>query len=624
MCGIFCAINARSLFPWEDFGRFRELTDLVRYRGPDDSGYLALNAGSAAPASHMPFQIFLGSRRLSIIDLSSAGHMPMSDGKGRWIVYNGEIFNYLELRRELQAQGREFKTSTDTEVILQVYDAYGESGFEKLNGMWAIALVDGPARRVVLSRDRFSIKPLFRLRQGGCFYFASEIKQLLPLLAERAVNPKVMSAYLWQGLLDHSAGTFFEGIERIAPRTNFVISLESGSTSEEVYWNYGWEENVPADETREKFRELFLDSVRIRLRSDVKLGVLLSGGLDSSTIAVASGKLLEQPLESFSVVSENAEYSEERFIDILCRASGIANRKLVFRQPDVLADLENTLDHSDEPFGGLSVIAQYKMFEMIKRETDLTVLLSGQGGDEVLLGYKKFLFFYAKSLASRGKYWDAASVLLQSLVRGTIVRQFRLKEAKRYIPLLQNGRNGHFILMEPDSVPVWEFTNMRARQIEDLDRYSVPALTHYEDRNSMAHSLEVRHPFLDHRLVNFSLNLPTEWKIHKGWTKYILRESFPEVAPEIRWRKDKQGFITAEELWLRTDLSEFVSAQFQKSTIGQMGLVDDRKFLQYYEAFRAGRSTVSSIDISRTLIAEVWAARMFGGSVAAARSSPGN
>jgi asparagine synthase (glutamine-hydrolysing) len=624
MCGIFCAINARSLFPWEDFGRFRNLTDLIRYRGPDDSGYLALNPSSPAPVSQMPFQVFLGNRRLSIIDLSSAGHMPMTDGKGRWITYNGEIFNYLELRRELQAQGREFKTSTDTEVILQLYDAYGESGFEKLNGMWAMALVDGPARRVVLSRDRFSIKPLFQVRQGDCFYFASEIKQLLPLLKERAVNREVMSAYLWQGLLDHSHGTFFKDIERIAPRTNFVVSLESGLTSEETYWNYGREENPPEKQVAEKFRELFLDSVRIRLRSDVKLGVLLSGGLDSSAVAVAAGKLLEQPMESFSVVSEHAEFSEERFIDILCRASGIANRKLVFRKTDVLADLESTLDHSDEPFSGFSVIAQYKMFEMIKQETDLTVLLSGQGGDEVLLGYKKFLFFHAKSLASRGKYWDAASVLLQSLRRGTIVRQFRLKEAKRYIPFLQNGRNGHFILMESKPVPVWEFTNMRARQIEDLDRYSVPALTHYEDRNSMAHSLEVRHPFLDHRLVNFSLNLPTERKIHNGWTKYILRESFPEVTPEIRWRKEKQGFITAEELWLREDLSGFIRAQFQKSTLGQMGFVDDVKFLEYHEAFRAGRATVSPIDISRTLIAEVWAARMFRGTVAVAQSSPGN
>lgn len=611
MCGIFCAINAKGLFPWEDFGRFSALTDLISYRGPDDCGYLALSPESLSPVSQAPFQVFLGNRRLSIIDLSSAGHMPMTDGKGRWITYNGEIFNYLELRRELQAQGREFKTSSDTEVILQLYDAYGESGFEKLNGMWAIALVDGPARRVVLSRDRFSIKPLFRLRQGDCFYFASEIKQLLPLLEERAVNPQVMSAFLWQGLLDHSAGTFFQGIERIAPRTNFIVSLDDGSTSEQTYWNYSLEEYIPEERVTEKFRELFLDSVRIRLRSDVKLGVLLSGGLDSSTIAVASGKLLGQPLESFSVISENREFSEERFVDILCRASGIANRKLVFRRPDVLADLESTLEHSDEPFGGFSVIAQYKMFEMIKRETDLTVLLSGQGGDEVLLGYKKFLFFHAKSLASHGKYGDAASILLQSFLRGTIVRQFRLREAKRYIPFLQNGGNGHFIRMESHPLPVWDCSDMRARQIEDLDRYSVPALTHYEDRNSMAHSLEVRHPFLDHRLVNFSLNLPTERKIHKGWTKYILRESFPEVAPEIRWRKDKQGFLTPEEIWLRDDLAEFIRAQFQKSTLGRMGFVDDSKFLQYYESFRAGRSTASPADIARTLIAEVWAARMF-------------
>jgi asparagine synthase (glutamine-hydrolysing) len=273
MCGIFCAINLRKPFEWDDFHRFTALTDLIRYRGPDDCGYVALTAQSNEPVSQQPFHVFLGNRRLSVIDLSAAGHQPMTDGKGRWITYNGEIFNYLEIRSELQAVGREFRTSTDTEVILQVYDAYGEEGFDKLNGMWAFALVDGPAHRVILSRDRFSIKPLYRLRDGDRLYFASEIKQLLPLLARPNINAGVMSVYLWQGLLDHSLETFFQGIERIAPKTNYIVSLQSGEISERQYWDYSPEQETDGQNVVEQFRELFTDSVRIRLRSDVKMGV---------------------------------------------------------------------------------------------------------------------------------------------------------------------------------------------------------------------------------------------------------------------------------------------------------------------------------------------------------------
>jgi asparagine synthase (glutamine-hydrolysing) len=611
MCGIFCAINLRKPFEWSDFHRFTGLTDLIRYRGPDDSGYVALNGQGDAPVSQAPFHIFLGNRRLSVIDLSAAGHQPMTDGKGRWVTYNGEIFNYLELRKELEAGGRVFRTSTDTEVILQVYDAYGEAGFEKLNGMWAFALVDGPARRVVVSRDRFSIKPLYRLRYGDLLYFASEIKQLLPLLRRREVNAEVMSAYLWQGLLDHSPDTFFQGIGRAAAKTNIIISLDSGNTLERKYWDYSPSEQPDGDNALERFRELFMDSVKIRLRSDVKMGVLLSGGLDSSTIAVVSNQLLHEPLESFSVISENPKYSEERFIDALCDPTRLPNHKLMFRESDVLEALDETLDHNGEPFCGFSVIAQFKMLQMIKQHTDLTVLLSGQGGDEVLLGYRKFFFFYAKLLARDAKF-QTISLLLHSLFQGTVMRQFQLSSARRYIPFLQRRRNGDFRRVASNPLPVWECADMRGRQIEDIDRYSVPALTHYEDRNSMAHSLEVRDPFLDHRLVNFGINLPTQWKIRRGWMKFILREGFPEVPAAIRWRRDKKGFSIPEEVWLRTELREPIERIFRNSILAQMGFIEDNGFLQYYEDFRCGRGYINPADIARTFVAETWARKMFG------------
>jgi len=403
VCGIFGAINASGFFDGLDFDRFVGLTNLVAYRGPDDCGHIPLTLKPADSRRERLFDVFLGNRRLSIIDLSSSGHQPMSYGEGLWITYNGEIFNYLELRRELEARGHKFKTGTDTEVILHVYHEYGESGFDRLNGMWAFAIVDCRARKVVLSRDRFSIKPLYIFKSKGELYFGSEIKQLLPLLPTRELDAGVMTAYLAQGLLDHDVDTFFRGITRVPPGTNVIISLDSGAIEEKKYWCFespGATSASPKDLV-EEFRALFFDSVRIRLRSDVKVGVLLSGGLDSSAITTAVRQVAGEQLQTYSIVSEHEGYDERRFIDVMCKA-GVPNRQVTFRVDNVLDSLEQVLYHSDEPFAGFSVIAQHQLFAAIKNDGDVTVLLSGQGGDETLLGYLKFFFFHIQLLLKAG------------------------------------------------------------------------------------------------------------------------------------------------------------------------------------------------------------------------------
>ncbi len=609
MCGIFGAIRKEGLYERETFEHFQGLTDLVRYRGPDDSGYLTLNFENKGVDGAQAFNVFLGHRRLSIIDLSSAGHQPMTDDKGRWIIYNGEIFNYLELRRELQEAGHCFKTETDTEVILHVYDEYGESGFEKLNGMWAFAIADLPGKRILLSRDRFSMKPLYLLSVRNDLYFASEIKQLLPLLPKREVDQDIMASYLSQGLIDHTTDTFFRGISQVPAKTSLVVCLNTGKTHAQQYWDYAPRdpENNNADDAIETFRSLFIDSVRIRLRSDVKVGVLLSGGLDSSAIAVVAKGQTDKELESFSVVSEYRQFSEDRFIDLLCDKTATKNQKLLFRVPDVHELLERTVYHNDEPFGVFSVLANFRLLELIKQQNDVTVLLSGQGGDETMLGYLKYFFFFLRDLARKGQYHKAITQFLWGVLEQTTVRQFRLGEARRYMRLWGNNHSHEFMRLKSRLEPIWESPDLRERQIADLDRYSVPALTHYEDRNPMAHSLELRHPFLDHRLVNFLVNLPAQLKIKNGWTKYIMRESMSELPDPIRWRRDKQGFILPEELWLKGELRDFIRSVFQKSTLGELGIIDDREFLKYYEAFRNGRRRIWYTDISRTLIAELWA-----------------
>lgn len=607
MCGIFGAINTEHFFDGAAFARFSDLNNVTSYRGPDDHGVYALKLKQSAEQTSDYFDVFLGNRRLSILDLSANGHQPMTDHQDRWIAYNGEIFNYLELRRELQARGHEFTTDTDTEVILHVYSEYGEQGFNRLNGMWAFAIVDVPNQRVVLSRDRFSIKPLYLLRLQGCIYFASEIKQLLPLLPTRRMNTKIMSAFITQGLLDHSRETFFEGIIKAAPRTNIVIDLDAGDVSESEYWNFPSTSGIGSlQQAVKQFRELFLDSINLRLRSDVGVGVLLSGGLDSSAIAVGCGMISGNRVESYSIVSEDGLCDEHRHINILAKA-GLKNRKIVFGCADVLQELDKVLDHSDEPVGGFSVVAQYKLFHAIKQETDVTVLLSGQGGDEVLLGYLKFFFFHLKVLYHQRRYSQAAFQLGASLWQRTVVHQFALSSARRYIPALGTGLDRSF-KSDYAPVPIWACGDITSRQMADIEKYSVPALTHYEDRNSMAHSLEVRHPFLDHRLVELLLNVPAEWKIRNGWTKYLLREALPELPHAIRWRRDKQGFLTPEQTWLKHDLNHLIRRTFHNSRLSQAGILNDQEFLKYYDRFQRGAAIPDS-DIARTFIAERWMER---------------
>ena len=607
MCGIFGAVRTRGSFNATDYAQFRKLTDLVTYRGPDGFGYLAADVKSGKLQDQHQFDVFFGHRRLSIIDLSNKGLQPLTDGSGIWITFNGEIFNYVELRAELINAGHRFDTKTDTEVIIKLYHEHGPAGFHKLNGMWAFALLDLPKHQLVLSRDRFSIKPLYYTQCDGDLHFASEIKQLLPLLKRIEVNHKVMSSFLSQAVADHTSSTFFDGVLQLPPKHSMKIDLDSGRTEVSQYWDYRQSEITTSDVALEEFRHLLVDSVRIRLRSDVKCGVLLSGGLDSCTIACIVHDVLGTDVGTYSVVSATPGFSEEAFVEMLVREKGLSNMRLCFKPADILRCLKQVIYQNDEPFLGMHVVAQNQMFEMIKRETDVTVLLSGQGADEILLGYSKFYFFHLHELLTRRQYWAALQHLMASLLRRTTVWQFRLSEARRYMPNRFRGKHVRYITSQPELEPLGRSDTMRDRQILDINKYSVPVQTHFEDRNSMAHSLEVRLPFLDYRLVDLALNLPTGLKLRDGWTKYITRAVMPELPDAIRWRRDKQGFLTPERVWLRRELRPLIEELFSGSRLADLGLIDEQAFLQYYGLFLRGRPGIWYADITRVLTAELWA-----------------
>ncbi|MBK6952736.1 MAG: asparagine synthase (glutamine-hydrolyzing) [Crocinitomicaceae bacterium] len=418
MCGIFVVISgAKNLQP-KDKILFDEVLNVLTHRGPDACDSRILNTNQEDG-----FNVYLGHRRLSIIDLDPKSNQPF-EADNYQIVFNGEVYNYLELRKELEADFT-FKTNSDTEVILRYYQKYGTSGFGKFNGMWSLVIYDPIKNNIVVARDRFSVKPLYQIEDNGVLYFASEIKALKKLGLTLTPNTLAIERLLSQQLLDVDDQTFYNEIKIFPPMSFMELDLKSNTRTIKKYWDF----TAPVLEKtfgdrKEVFRELLLDSLKLRMRSDVPLGTLLSGGLDSSAITTLIHEHLNDQIQSFSVVSDEKKYSEESFVDLLVKNKNISNRKLRFVPDEALDNIKNVLDVQDEPYGSLGVVAQYLLFEKIKKETDITVLLSGQGADEVLLGYNKFYFFYLKELKQKHHYLKLMGAIGSSFAKGTVVRQF--------------------------------------------------------------------------------------------------------------------------------------------------------------------------------------------------------
>ena len=595
MCGIFAAINGNGSFNEEEINLFQNHLSCISHRGPDSTGFKTMSVLNNK-------DVFLGHKRLSIIDLDEEANQPMQVDHCT-IIFNGEIFNYIELKEELVKSGVTFKTKSDTEVILKVYQKWGTKGFDKLNGMWAFIIVDQVTKKIIISRDRFSIKPLYYLNVKGNYYFASEIKQLLPFLEKKEINKEILYSFLNQGLLDYNNDTFFTQIKKIPPRHNLIINLSGYTFLYEKYWQFQPDACNEEKYAIEKFHELFYESIRLRLRSDVPIGSLLSGGLDSSAITLVANELSGHNFESFSMISKEKEFSEEKYIDLFLKKTGIKNTKVLFEPDMVLKDIDTVLSIQDEPFGSFSIIAQYNIFKQIKEATDIIVLLSGQGGDEALMGYNKYFFFNLKNKINRKRYFEAARQIFTSIIYRTVLTNIHWGHAGRY----RMNNHKKYLLMNYPNINIGSGKDLIERQISDFERFSIPALAHYEDRNSMKFSLEVRHPFLDHRLVNFSLGVSEDLKIKNGWTKYLLRRSIDGLPKSIRWRRDKQGFTTPDEKWMKDDLRDLITNTFDRSILDEMGLIDSKSYLSHYNKFVKGDPRVYYNDLFRVYICELWA-----------------
>lgn len=545
MCGIAGIVSKRA--PFATLDTIRSMTDVIAYRGPDGEGHFVEGP------------VCLGHRRLAILDLSEAGHQPMQSlDRNTTIVFNGEIFNYLELREELQANGHRFVSNTDTEVILAAWALWGAECVNRFIGMWAFAIYDQRQSRIFCSRDRFGIKPFFYANTDRAFTFGSEIKQLLPFLSARRANCKVLVNFLITGLVDYSAESFFDGIVSLPGGHNLELSVETGEFRITRYYEIQPAELAGSseEELTEQFHALLADSIRLRLRSDVPVGTCLSGGLDSSTIATIAARQYTaqtgRPFTAITAGSIDEETDDTEFARQVVMAGKMAWHLTRPGPTTFTEQLPKLVFHQDEPFAGLSVMMSYQVMK-IARDAGLPVLLDGQGADEVLLGYPMQVgVLILNALKTRGP--AAALSTFWELGRQDPQRsaKFRLLAAGAYMAprwRFQHYARNHSALREipecSQAIISWADTvrDLASYQKFEITSTILPALLRFEDRNSMAWSIETRLPFLDYRLVEFGVGLRASLKVRNGWSKYILRKVATRVLPQaIAWRRTKIGF----------------------------------------------------------------------------------
>jgi len=585
MCGIAGIIQAgRGQYMREHIQR---MTDSLAHRGPECDGFWESREGQA----------LFGHRRLAIIDLSDEARQPMAfhsvQSSGSLLhryslVFNGAIYNYIELRDELKKKGYSFKTNSDTEVLLAAYDHYGDECVERFEGMFAFGIWDEEEKEFFAARDRFGEKPLFYHFDGKHLIFGSEMKSIWAVGIERKPNLQMFFNFLTIGYADNPGRpeeTFYQNISRLPPASRLFFDPVSLELEIEKYWELDpsiQSKSINDDEATHRFDELFTASVKRRLRSDVAIGTSLSGGIDSSSVlAKVSSLNSSKPISSFTAIFPGFENDESKFAAEVAHTFGSNHNTIEISVDDLVDDWRTFLYHQEEPFGSASAYAQYKVFEAAKQQ-GVTVLLDGQGADETLAGYSKYYKWYWQELFQKRKllgsnevkaardlgmdenfgfrnivaalFPDIASVLLE---RQYLVNALGHVDLTRDFVKLQS-REAYYTTPTNFNLNGALYFNTCVHGLQELLRYA--------DRNSMAHSREVRLPFLDHNLVEFEFLLPSRYKIRKGWTKWILRKTMDNALPkEITWRAKKVGFEPPQEEWMQNvKLQELIRDAKQK------------------------------------------------------------
>jgi asparagine synthase (glutamine-hydrolysing) len=579
---------------------------ILRHRGPDDEGYTGINSASGeflefagddtityfknklphiSSVNLQNFDLLLGHRRLSIIDLSENGHGPMCDKNSQiWITFNGEIYNYIELREELVQLGYKFRSVTDTEVILNSYLHWGYDCLNKFNGMWAFAIWDRMNKSLFIARDRYGVKPVYYVKAKEYFAFSSEMKPLLALEnAAPGINAKRIPFFLLYGNRLNNEETYFDNISCLRPAHYLV--LKENKISVQRYYDI---ENNPPGGSSEKelcnrLTELLSDSIKLRFRSDVKVGTCLSGGFDSSSIVSFSAKIKGEGIDTISAVWKDKNCDESKYIDIVNSAYGCRENKI-----EPLADdfekIFNDLHYYQEiPTEGPGLYPQW--FVMKKAKDRVTVLLDGQGGDEAFGGY--FLMGTYLQSVLRDKNYKNLMIdirhFYEFLYNNGIHRfsswlfpKFYNKVVRGFLSEKSSILNRDLISKFDkkqfyyDSEPPKKFASfVNNLSYHFMTNLTIPALLHYEDRSSMAHSIESRTPFLDYRLVEFGINLPKIQLVNKHASRPLFRKALSGYLPQkIVSRTDKLGYPTPFTNWTRTLLKSYIIDVFNSPAAG--------------------------------------------------------
>ena len=616
MCGIAGIVGR---WPGATEATATRMMRSIHHRGPDDHGALVYSAGAVRLGRDIPVpahaDAVLLHRRLSIIDLSEAGWQPISTPDGRYhIVFNGEIYNYLELRSELEASGVTFRSRSDTEVLLQAFAHWGHGAWVRFTGMFACAILDTVERKVTLARDAFGIKPLYYVTRSAALAFSSEIKTLLPLPGvSRHADPERLAAYLRFGVTDHGDRTLFSAVRQLPAGTVMDVDLAAPATlAPRTFWDASRADTADLSfaEAARTLRDLFLESVALHLRSDVPVACCLSGGIDSSSIVMAmrevSGASLE--LHTFSHIAETAALNEEGWIDMVAAASGAVAHKVSPTAAEMAGDLERLVAVQDEPFISSSIYAQYRVMQAIG-EAGIKVVLDGQGADEMFGGYEFYLGARVASLLRAGEMFAAAALVGRARSSRRIPALRQLASAMDFL-LPPRGSALARRMVGRDLVPSWvnggwlaahgaRIDTLRTASdgdvlLESLERSirgpGLPHLLRYEDRNSMAWSVESRVPFLTTKLVDFALALPESYIIgNDGTTKHVFREAMRGLVPSpVLDRRDKIGFATSEPEWIRA-VTPWVERLLGHEAARRIPALDHAALLRYWESIKTGR-----------------------------------
>jgi len=574
------------------------MSERLAHRGPDGEG------------SHISGSTGLVHRRLAIIDLSPGGLQPMTnEDSSLWLVFNGEIYNYPELREELLKKGHTFYSKSDTEVILHAYEEWGHDCLARFNGMWAFALWDEKKQELFCARDRFGIKPFYYTTAGGSFLFASEIKALIAHPdAGKKPDDAMLCTYLAWGVQDHCSRTMFDGISQLEPGHALVVT-NAGIQPPFRYWDVKVNPEIGDDKDDDaisaRLRELLLEAARVHLRSDVAVGTCLSGGIDSSTLTVLINTLIRSEApesvgdrqKTFSVVFSDKKFDESRYINEVVAATGVDAEKTEPAPGQLRDDIDRLVYMQDEPFGSLSIYAQYCVMRLAAQK--VKVVLDGQGADELLAGYLGYQGSYIRGLL-RTFRWGAAI----REISGSLNEHRDFFTSARQQLHVRRTRRGLLKCM-PETIDRYAGTLDEVLHRE-LVSTNLPALLHYEDRNSMGFSIESRVPYLDVRLVEYIASLPLSQKVRNGVTKVALRRAIRDKVPEsVRCRGDKMGFVTPEEYWMKNELRPFMLEIFSSASFKSRPYWDADAVAQDYHAFLDGKSEYSP-EIWRVACAELW------------------